>query len=629
MQIRIKKGDYSIMVKNIEETESHYPFHGSYKGLLPSDDNVKEKPERQSNQDRADAMRHAIAPIMKFEEPPAKQIEVVGKTSDALAPTDTDPIGSPVAEAKPCAAVQENAQKDPQWIADLIGDDFKMWGPGLVAIEASTGTGKTSLVLNQMLDWAEERACKGLPIKRTLVLCNRVPLKVDILRKLDIKKQPTFVPDGFGGWTCIIDELQLIHIQTYQYYETLLLNDPEKAKWLVQDYYRYDCIVCDEAHYFFDDSGHNENTGLSYEFILQMSKTITVIAMTATPGDMFELWRSEGRLKPQRYYLLQKKVEYIKKVYVYKSKKADKTALLEILRNIPQNEKALVQVNSRQELIDMRAVLGDTASYYCSSNNAGGALDKVEDCVKDEKLQKRILFTTEALYNGIDIKDKTLRHILIESAVPRKIIQMQGRKRPLNTEDVCTVYYKEPTAGEIGQGVRKAKEDIEYVEAYKVKRDGDNSKWEEQRRKSNYWKISKRCTALVQNIDKGTLELNDMAVHRMEYDLSTLQDMQERGYWATMRDMVWDKTLCVTPVRYASPALQQFFDSNVDIQMSKKELQDGLSQAGLCSKAKMPKSPSSMKKMLEEYGVTIETKTKNSRVENKVRTTTYWTLKKM
>ena len=133
----------------------------------------------------------------------------------------------------------------------------------------------------------------------------------------------------------------------------------------------------------------------------------------------------------------------------------------------------------------------------------------------------------------------------------------------------------------------------------------------------------------MSNIDKGTLELNDMAVHRMEYDLSTLQDMQERGYWATMRDMVWDKTLCVTPVRYVSPALQQFFDSNVDIQMSKKELQDGLSQAGVCSKAKMPKSPSSMKKMLEEYGMTIETKTKNSRVGNKVRTTTYWTLKKM
>lgn len=612
-----------------ENMKIRYPFHGFYRKFLLDEGYAEDGPTQQPDQDRTAIMRHTVLPTIEAEKPPAQQIEAVGQTSDALVPADTDLVSSPVTEAKPCAAVQENAQKDPQWIADLIGDDFKTWGPGLVAIEASTGTGKTSLVLNKMLEWTEEQACKGVPIKRTLVLCNRVPLKEDILRKLDIKKQPTFVPDEFGGWTCIIDELELIHIQTYQYYETLLLNDPEKAKWLVQDHYRYDCIVCDEAHYFFDDSGHNENTGLSYEFILQMSETITVIAMTATPGDMFELWRSEGRLKPQRYYLLQKKAEYIKKVYVYKSKKADKTALLEILRNIPQNEKALVQVNSRQELIDMRAVFGDTASYYCSSNNAGGALDKVEDCVKDEKLQKRILFTTEALYNGIDIKDKTLRHILIESAVPRKIIQMQGRKRPLNTEDVCTVYYKEPTAREIGQRVRKAKEDIEYVEAYKVKRDGDNSKWEEQRRKSNCWEISKRCTALVPNMDKGTLELNDMAVHRMEYDLSTLQDMQERGYWATMRDMVWDKTLCITPVRYASPALQQFFDSNVDIQMSKKELQDGLSQAGLCSKAKMPKSPSSMKKMLEEYGVTIEAKTKNSRVGNKVRTTTYWTLKKM
>lgn len=201
-----------------ENMKIRYPFHGFYRKFLLDEGYAEDGPTQQPDQDRTAIMRHTVLPTIEAEKPPAQQIEAVGQTSDALVPADTDLVSSPVTEAKPCAAVQENAQKDPQWIADLIGDDFKTWGPGLVAIEASTGTGKTSLVLNQMLDWTEEQACKELPVKRTLVLCNRVPLKVDILRKLDIKKQPTFEPDGFGGWTCMIDDFELIHIQTYQYY---------------------------------------------------------------------------------------------------------------------------------------------------------------------------------------------------------------------------------------------------------------------------------------------------------------------------------------------------------------------------------------------------------------------------
>lgn len=171
-------------MKNTEETNIRYPFHGFYRKFLRDEGYAGSGPVQQPDQDRATVMQHTALPTIEVVEPPVQQMEVVEQTQTTLTPADT---GTAETETVTCGAVQEDAEQAPCYVADVIGNDFKTWGPGLVAIEASTGTGKTSLVLNQMLEWTEEQACKGVPIKRTLVLCNRVPLKVDILRKLDIK----------------------------------------------------------------------------------------------------------------------------------------------------------------------------------------------------------------------------------------------------------------------------------------------------------------------------------------------------------------------------------------------------------------------------------------------------------
>ena len=34
-------------------------------------------------------------------------------------------------------------------------------------------------------------------------------------------------------------------------------------------YNSYDCVVCDEAHYFLMDSNYNTNTILSYKFVME------------------------------------------------------------------------------------------------------------------------------------------------------------------------------------------------------------------------------------------------------------------------------------------------------------------------------------------------------------------------
>ena len=62
-------------------------------------------------------------------------------------------------------------------------------------------------------------------------------------------------------------------------------------------------------------------------------------------------------------------------------------------------------------------------------------MDALEECIKDGALQKKILFSTTALYNGIDIKDPSIKHILLEIWDPADIEQAFGRKKPVDAAD--------------------------------------------------------------------------------------------------------------------------------------------------------------------------------------------------
>lgn len=109
------------------------------------------------------------------------------------------------------------------------------------------------------------------------------------------------------------------------------------------------------------------------------------------------------------------------------------------------------------DLVKMKELFGDAAGYYCSENNAryGKKLDSLEDCIKDRMLQKRFLFTTKAIGMGIEIKDRTLKHIFIDQWKPTDIAQSMGRKRPLAADDTCTVYFRDYDADWYMSGLKK------------------------------------------------------------------------------------------------------------------------------------------------------------------------------
>lgn len=610
------------MAENIQKIKTRYPFGGFYLKLLPEAERkeLESMPEEVllSEPLTTIELTNTVEPAesVVVEPVPRPAIEAI-PAETLLAPADSpvEPALANVAEGEQIPTAPEPSEETPtitdrhagkiEWVGDLIGDEFKQWGHELVAIEAMTFTGKTSFILGPLLDWCEETAYTVRPPMKILILCNRSSLKLDILNEYNIKrKNLKIIKQSTDEIRCTLYEFDLVEIYTYQYWEQMLAKNPE---WVMREWKNYRYIVLDEIQHVNDDAEFIENTDLLYDAILKARKFATVIAMTATPGNLFTTWLADGLLMRNRYYRLPKKMSHFTKAYVY----SRDCEMVNILENLPAEEKALVFMESHKELECMKARFGDCAAYYCSSNNAKGKMDKLDDCLKDGKLQKQILFATIALYNGINIKDRSLKHIFIESWVPSRMIQMQGRKRPLDAEDTCTVYYRSPQS-KMGETFEKKERrqlisDLELVDAWREREHGNPDTWKHLCRLDKMNEKIKQCKPLVIDYGSMAFRINHRCEENYRQQVALIDEIRKRDYWQTEKRYVWDRTLDVKVLPYRNPEIEQFIREHVEVPIAKEELINGLMQAGLFDPEETDKAKrTQLNKWLRKYGAVIE-----------------------
>ena len=132
-------------------------------------------------------------------------------------------------------------------------------------------------------------------------------------------------------------------------------------------------------------------------------------------------------------------MSYVKAAYFYA-----RHNLVTILKRLPAGEKAIVFVELGDDLDEMEKIFGNTAAYYCSPFNERyrKKYSDLSVCVKDGRQLKDILFTTKAMGVGIGLKDRGVKHIFIDQWNPLEIAQSLGRKRSLDADDTCTVYFR-------------------------------------------------------------------------------------------------------------------------------------------------------------------------------------------
>lgn len=428
------------------------------------------------------------------------------------------------------------------YVTDVIGETYKQWQTGVVLINAGTGTGKTTFVVKQLNEWAEITSTK------ILYLCNRRVLKSQVVEQAEAEQKAKTLNDDAPD-----DDIGEEHLDiwTYQALEKMKLYHPEELDAFLQQY-KY--IVADEAHYFMFDAQFNHDTVGSYDALKALWDQKIVIYMSATADYMFRQLKNMDVVKDEQKYNVDKDTGYVDKVMVYWND--DQLACW--LDCIPDGEKALVFMETTDGVKKWRNKYGDAAVGYCSVHNKNvkkaDALSNLKACLNNGVLQKKYTFTTKVLDNGVDVKDKALKHIFVETWEIDEAMQMFGRKRPLTEDDTCTFYIKGISVDRAGQLYKQVIADLEPGEALFAKAQHRPEKWEEFRKKPDAEKRLYDFASVRIVKDTAKIEYNRMAMAGLRYKENILSDIQADGYSETLKKrMKWGLQDKVKP--YMPPKL--------------------------------------------------------------------------
>ena len=507
------------------------------------------------------------------------------------------------------------------YASGLIGDAFQHWENGRVLLDMGTGRGKNEFIIKRLVSWCVDEMLTNMIIGRVLCLCPLKTLHAEMLQRrmeaanAESDGEPTEIEMTYDG----LYEFML-EVQTYQYIEARYRNDPASLKKYLA---RFKYIVADECHYFTDFSSYGINTYLSLEVLQKAEADHVVIYMSATGEETYKLLEETSKTPEDRIYKLPQDYQHIKQKYFY-----SRENLVMMLKSLPEEEKAVIFVSSGEDLLKMKEIFGDTAAYYCSDNNPkyGKRFNELTECVKDRELQKRYFFTTKAFGIGTEIKDRTVKHLYIDQWKPTDIIQSAGRKRPLDVDDTCTVYFRDYDADWYYGDLKKFKaivtEELKPAVAYLAGAEA----FEVFRNSGTPDSINKKirkCRIMEFDDAKGEYRVNLLGVRQLKRELELLNEMLETSYkqvFAKYAPVLAEKT-----VPYCFDSVADWIKAYLNQPMLKEEMYESIMALKVFKEYKgRPMGQDILNRKLQIYGVEIITVREFKRNEN--RNKTFWKL---
>ncbi|MBS6686255.1 DEAD/DEAH box helicase [Thomasclavelia spiroformis] len=302
------------------------------------------------------------------------------------------------------------------YISDYFMDEFTKWNiDSYVFINTGTGTGKTTFIekLTQLRQFY------------ILVLTNRTANRKQIVNHL--KKG--------------CSNLNQLYVKVMSYQE--LEIDIEMTS---EELDRYDYIVCDESHYFLEDSLFNSNTNISLMKIMGTRRAIKIF-MSAT--NQYIQKRITKRLQ-RRYnndlmvvqkifiYTMNSNATKIRNIISFESLERD--LLYEIINS---KEKWLIFVKSIEQGKD---IMKKIAKYLNSDEiifmyrdildlKTIKEIQTFDILINEETFYQKVMISTSLLDNGVNIRSLELKNIVCFDDDPVEMVQMIGRKRSLATQN--------------------------------------------------------------------------------------------------------------------------------------------------------------------------------------------------
>lgn len=404
------------------------------------------------------------------------------------------------------------------WVSDLIGDDFKRWNNEFVILDCGTACGKTYFCINRLGKYAANKK------KKLLYLCNRSKLRSQTYWQVrNLNLQAT------------------IYVTSYQALQKKIQQGDTIP--------HYDYIIADECHYFTTDAGFNDYTDVAYNYVMKQKESV-VVFVSATAKKFFKYLQDTNKVKKKNSYRLDKDYSYVTKLFYYQGDE-----LHGIIDDILGNEvdsKIIVFCNSGNRIIDMSKIYGDKADYYCSKNakdkrlrtlcgwkeNEQGKVIEEPACIKvyaDDLItfDKRILFTTSVLDNGVDLKDRRIKHVFSEIIDVDTMIQSLGRKRSLDKDDNCYFYIRLYQKKGIQGFINNISDQLEPVNLYK---NNYSEFYQQYGNGKNRSKISRNkifYNLFRKKNNYGKIKVNECKYRKynQDYDMFTLmKELGHKGY---------------------------------------------------------------------------------------------------
>lgn len=356
-------------------------------------------------------------------------------------------------------------------VPDELAGEVPLWRPWMpVLIQAGTGTGKSTFVLNVICRLAERKG------KTVLIVSNRLALnvqyKIQLIRMLQSELEEEMTPIGIQRMSTI----GCVTVVAYQGLWNFMKKYRDFASLGEQG---FDYVVFDEAHFFTSDALFANDTGALLNKIPQVFHGSIRVYMTATPwgvqnliakaeeavpppmlkrvqntfGDMFHPsiyerrcmlcsmglpWNLDTRVLDEEphelrlYRFPDKSKDYRLHWLPAKVRDGQDQELVRLIKGIPEGEKAVIFVNSKKYGKQLTRELQD-AAYLDADSKSGQVWEQI---TSTSRFQASVLVTTAVADCGVNIIDPAVRHIVLFTTDHVQFMQELGRIRLKDSESL-------------------------------------------------------------------------------------------------------------------------------------------------------------------------------------------------
>jgi len=299
----------------------------------------------------------------------------------------------------------------------------------------------------------------------------------------------------------------VIEFQTYQALENLIKNNVILPK--------YDFIVCDEAHYFVDDSDFNIDTDLSFDFIDNSRDSIKIL-LTGTPEPL----QYVNFKKP---IIVMSTVNYSNhNVEIVFLSRTTKLIEQELKSELEKGNQSIVFSSSATKAYEMSQEFISYNPFFISSKGNKSFKHKNDENIRDkiineEKSERSVGFMTSAMNTGINFNEDIKNVIILGSPSSVDIRQSVGRVRKGNEDRKVRLYLQVPFGQAIRAKCESMKNDLEYF-------DLGIYEWQQKYGRNKYprfiWTDPDK-----NNKDIAHIKINQLRLAKLKSDLSDFATM--------------------------------------------------------------------------------------------------------